>query len=145
MKRFKFSLDSVLLVKEKALEDENIKLSIIKKTLENQKECLQKTIENLFKYQDMPTINFNPMIIGNQIAYINRLKEQIETQKNIIKETEKKVENQQKKVQQAYIEVKSLEKLEEKKKKEYKKEISKKENKILDDIVNSRRQFYKKA
>lgn len=134
-----------MLVKEKALEDENIKLSIIKKTLENQKECLQKTIENLFKYQDMPTINFNPMIIGNQIAYINRLKEQIETQKNIIKETEKKVENQQKKVQQAYIEVKSLEKLEEKKKKEYKKEISKKENKILDDIVNSRRQFYKKA
>ena len=60
-------------------------------------------------------------------------------QKLIIEKTKADMVIQQEITKQAYINVKSLEKLKEKQKTQYEKEFMQEEFKIMDDIVNSRR------
>ena len=57
----------------------------------------------------------------------------------IIEKTKFDLKMQQEKTKDAYIKVKSLEKLKEKQKEQYDKEVLQEEFKMMDDIVNSRR------
>ena len=143
MRRFSFTLESVLTVKQKKLEDERIKLSKIMNELRAQKELLEKTIfefeQNKRQADDYVLKNdFHIEIITNFRLYGEKLAQKIKNQKEIIKKKELELKIQQKATNQAYIDVKTLEKLKEKQKEKYDKELLQEEFKMIDDIVSSR-------
>ncbi|MBR2068638.1 MAG: flagellar export protein FliJ [Candidatus Gastranaerophilales bacterium] len=144
MKRFKFSLESVLKVREKTLVDEQTKLATLLSAVNKQQDKLNENINtlNLFKIKSEEYLqgnNFDPMTISNYAMYGAKLQKEINVQKELIKKMQFSVENQQQRVKEAYIKVKSLENLEEKQKERYLKELQLEEIKEIDDIVNSRR------
>ena len=144
MRRFKFRLQSVLNIKEKKLEDERLKLASIISTLEAQKDVfleLNEKKENLEKELNS-TLENSILDIQNVVAYknyINRLEDDIKIQFEIIKKTQIELEEQQMQVNQAYKEVKVLEKLKEKQYNNFLFEYEQNQIKELDDITNSRR------
>ena len=144
MRRFKFRLQSVLNIKEKKLEDERLKLASIISTLEAQKDVfleLNEKKENLEKELNS-TLENSILDIQNVVAYknyINRIEDDIKTQFEIIKKTQIELEEQQMQVNQAYKEVKVLEKLKEKQYNNFLFEYEQNQIKELDDITNSRR------
>ena len=82
---------------------------------------------------------FHPEIISNYNSFSYKLTQDIKTQENIIKETEKDLLQAQEAARLAYIKVKSLENLKQKQKENYDREFLSEEIKEIDDIVNSRR------
>ena len=133
----------MLTVKQKKLEDERIKLSKIMNELRAQKEFLEKTIfefEQNKKQADDYILknNFHIEIITNFRLYGEKLAQKIKNQKEIIKKKELELKIQQKATNRAYIDVKTLEKLKEKQKEKYDKELLQEEFKMIDDIVSSR-------
>ena len=144
MRRFKFTLESVLTIRKKALEDARIKLASITNIFNKQNEVLKEmelALENIRndseKYLFSET--FNPFVISNYSSFSNKIIQDIATQKMIIEKTKFDLKIQQEKTKEAYIKVKSLEKLKEKQKEQYDKEVLQEEFKMIDDIVNSRR------
>ncbi len=143
LRRFKFTLESVLVVRNKALEDERIKLASILRVYNNQKEALDKlfseaeTIKSEIN-KSFENNDFNPQIISNYNSYLYKLSQDIEAQKEVLSKIEQDIEKQQKVLKDAYIKVKSLEILKDKQKEQYLKEQQYEEIKELDDIVNSR-------
>ncbi len=130
-------------VRKKALEDERTKLASVLSILNRQNEVLEAMT---FEYKSLKmqserylTDNFNPQIIANCAAFSNKLLSDIKIQKQIIERTRSDLKTRQQFVKQAYIKVETLEKLKEKQKENYEKELLKEEFKQLDDIVNSRR------
>lgn len=143
MRRFKFTLNSVLTIRKHALEEERIKLASIMNVLNEQQEVLANME---FQYQNLQSSserdlssNFNPVIISNYSAFSNKLLSDIKLQKQIIDRTRADLKNRQQMVKQAYIKVETLEKLKQKQKELYLKELQQEEFKELDDIVNSKR------
>ena len=143
MRRFKFTLESVLVVRNKALEDERIKLASILRVYNNQKEALNKLFSEVETIKSeinksFENNDFNPQIISNYNSYLYKLSQDIEAQKEVLSKIEQDIEKQQEVLKDAYIKVKSLEVLKDKQKEQYLKEQQYEENKELDDIVNSR-------
>jgi len=143
LRRFKFTLNSVLTIRKHALEEERIKLASIMSVLNEQQEVLANME---FQYQNLQNSserdlsgNFNPVIISNYSAFSNKLSSDIKIQKQIIDRTRIDLKNRQQLVKQAYIKVETLEKLKQKQKELYLKELQQEEFKELDDIVNSKR------
>lgn len=143
MRRFKFTLESVLTVRKKALEDERTKLASILSALNQQNEVLEAMT---FEYKSLKmqserllTDNFNPQIIANSAAFSNKLLSDIKVQKQIIEKTRTDLKTRQQFVKEAYIKVETLEKLKERQKESYKQEVLQEEFKQIDDLVNSRR------
>ena len=144
MKRFKFSLASVLVVREKKLVDEQTKLASVLKIYNKQKDDLSQTIALLdeIKTESESYLlegDTNPTVISNYSSYIRKVQNDIKLQNEIIAKTREVLNNQQNIVKEAYIKVKSLENLREKQKEQYLKELQLEEIKEIDDIVNSRR------
>ena len=144
MKRFKFSLESVLTVRRNKLVDEQTKFASILSVYNQQKDKLNKIfeIQNEVKNESENYLlgeNVNPSIISNYSGYIKKLQDDIKVQNEILKETKEVLDNQQNLVKEAYIKVKSLENLKDKHKEQYLKEMQSEEIKEIDDIVNSRR------
>lgn len=144
MRRFNFTLESVLTIRKKALEDARIKLASITNIFNQQNEILKEmefALENIRNDSEkyMFSNAFNPSIVSNYNAFSNKIIQDITTQKLIIEKTKFDLKIQQEKTKEAYINVKSLEKLKEKQKEEYNKEVLQEEYKMIDDIVNSRR------
>jgi len=144
LRRFKFTLESVLTIRKKTLEDARIKLASITNIFNKQNEVLKEmelALENIRndseKYLFSET--FNPFVISNYSSFSNKIIQDIATQKMIIEKTKFDLKMQQEKTKDAYIKVKSLEKLKEKQKEQYDKEVLQEEFKMMDDIVNSRR------
>lgn len=144
MRRFTFRLQSVLNIKEKKLEDERLKLAEIISTLEAQKDIfleLNDKKENLEKELALAleSSNLDIQIIVSEKNYLQRIEQDIKTQFEIIKKTQIELEEQQIAVNEAYKEVKVLEKLKEKQYKNFLFEYEQNQIKELDDITNSRR------
>ena len=144
MRRFTFRLQSVLNIKEKKLEDERLKLAEIISTLEAQKDIfleLNDKKENLEKELTLAleSSNLDIQIIVSEKNYLQRIEQDIKTQFEIIKKTQIELEEQQIAVNEAYKEVKVLEKLKEKQYKNFLFEYEQNQIKELDDITNSRR------
>ena len=144
MRRFKFTLESVLTVRKKALEDARIQLAMIINILNKQNDVLkemQLTLENVRNESQEYFFSqaFNPCIVSNYSSFSNKLIQDIKTQKLIIEKTKIDMLKQQEIAKEAYIKVKSLEKLKEKQKEQYDKEVLAQEFKLIDDIVNSKR------
>lgn len=133
----------MLTIRKHALEEERIKLASIMNVLNEQQEVLANME---FQYQNLQSSserdlssNFNPVIISNYSAFSNKLLSDIKLQKQIIDRTRADLKNRQQMVKQAYIKVETLEKLKQKQKELYLKELQQEEFKELDDIVNSKR------
>ena len=144
MKRFKFSLESVLTVRQKALEDERIRLASIMNIYNKQQDVLD---EMNFKLNQLRMESekyleygeFNPNLIASYNAFAHKLIQDIKTQEKIMEKTKLELEHQQEIAKEDYIQVKSLENLKEKQKQQYNQELLQEEFKMVDDIVNSRR------
>ena len=140
MRRFQFSLETVLTLRNKTLEDERIKLASIINILNKQKDVLNEMIQTLNNYQNFNDFdNYNHVVISNTHAFCKKLSFDIKTQNAIIERTKLDLAHQQEIVKEAYIKVKSLENLKEKQKQQYSEELLQEEIKQMDDIVNSRR------
>ena len=144
MRRFRFTLESVLTIRKKALEDARIVLANITNVFNKQKEVLAQMEEALLNVRNesekyLFAETFNPSIISNYNSFSNKIVQDITTQKLIIEKTKLDLLKQQAITKEAYIQVKSLEKLKEKQKIQYDKEVQMEEFKLIDDIVNSRR------
>lgn len=144
MRRFKFTLESVLTVRKKALEDARIALANITNVYNQQNEILkqmQTALENIRNDSEKHIFSetFNPFILSNYSSFSNKIVQDITAQKLIIEKTKLDLLKQQALTKQAYIQVKSLEKLKEKQKMQYDKEVLQEEFKLIDDIVNSKR------
>ena len=144
MRRFKFTLESVLTVRKKALEDARIALARITNIFNKQNDVLkemQTTLENIRNESEQYIFaqTFNPTIVSNYSSFSNKIVQDITAQKLIIEKTKIDMLKQQAITKDAYIKVKSLEKLKEKQKEQYDKEVLQEEFKLIDDIVNSKR------
>ena len=144
MRRFKFTLESVLTIRKKALEDARIALARITNIFNKQNDVLkemQTTLENIRNESEQYIFaqTFNPTIVSNYSSFSNKIVQDIATQKLIIEKTKIDMLRQQAVTKDAYIKVKSLEKLKEKQKEQYDKEVLQEEFKLIDDIVNSKR------
>ena len=131
-------------IRQKALEDARVALAKILNVLNQQNDILeqmQQQYSSIVKesennlFQD----DFNPSFAINYSSYLNRLSQDIKTQELIIRKTKEDLARQQEIAKDAYIKVKSLEKLKEKQKEEYNKLLQQEEFKLIDDIVNSKR------
>ncbi len=101
---------------------------------------LEKNIkESTMIINEIGQDGLNIQMALNYHSYCNKLNNDINTQKLIIAQTKKQVEHQQEVTKEAYIKVKTLEKLKEKQKEQYLKLVEQEEFKMIDDIVNSRR------
>ncbi len=130
------------MLRNKALEDERIKLADIGNVLSKKKQELQGLENNLLNLKNSKNDYFdcfNPALIANYNSYIIKAENEISALKNQIKAIEVDFLNQKEKVKQAYIKVQTLEKLKEKQLETYKKELLLEEIKITDDIVTSRK------
>ena len=144
MRRFRFSLESVLTVREKTLKDAQKELASITGVYNKQKDILEEMVFELKRLEKesekyLEDINFNPGIIANYNSFAYKLSHDIKFQEEIIEKTKQDVLKQQEITKKAYIEVKTLENLKEKQKDNYNKEYQLEEFKQIDDIVNSRR------
>ena len=140
--------------------DKEESISIIEKELNGKSIKIKKKYENnilsdklanlLYKiiryyliivYIFMIIINyfFISKIIVSEKNYLQRIEQDIKTQFEIIKKTQIELEEQQIAVNEAYKEVKVLEKLKEKQYKNFLFEYEQNQIKELDDITNSRR------
>ncbi len=143
MRRFSFRLQSVLNLKEKNLEDERLKLAGIISVLESQKDVLlemnekkgylETELEEVTKESTLDIEN----VVGYK-NYLNQVTQDIRMQFEIIKKTQFELEEQQLKVNQAYKEVKILEKLKEKQYQDFLMQYEQSQIKELDDITISR-------
>lgn len=143
MRRFTFRLQSVLNIKEKKLEDERLKLGEIISTLEAQKDVLLELSDKKENLKKQLNATLENSILDIQFVvgyknYLERLEQDIKTQFEIIKKTQIELEEQQIQVNEAYKEVKVLEKLKEKQYKNFLFEYEQNQIKELDDITNSR-------
>ena len=78
MRRFKFTLESVLTIREKALENARIQLASITNIYNKQQDVLremQYALENIRTEAQNYTFdgNFNPALIANYIAFSNKI------------------------------------------------------------------------
>ncbi len=143
MRRFNFRLQSILNLKEKKLEDERLKLAGIISVLESQKDILLEMNEKkeYLEAQLENITNSQVLDIQNVVSYknfLNRTTQDIKMQFEIIKKTQFELEEQQIKVNEAYREVKVLEKLKEKQYKNFLFEYEQTQIKEIDDITISR-------
>lgn len=144
MRKFKFSLESVLMVRQKTLENERIRLASIMDVYNKQNDVLNEMNLKLTELNNeteklLQQGIINPQLIANYNSFSQKLVHDITTQNEIIKKTKIDLDRQQEKTKKAYIDVKTLENLREKQKERYNQEFALEEIKILDDIVSSRK------
>lgn len=143
MRRFTFRLQSILNIREKKLEDERLKLAEILSKLETQKDILLEMNEKKENLEKELSDLLNNQVLDIQFTvnykgYIKQLSDDIKTQFEVIKRTQSELSEQQKKVSEAYREVKILEKLKEKQYKDFLFEYEQNQIKEIDDITSSR-------
>ncbi len=143
MRRFNFRLQSFLNLKEKRLEDERLRLAGIISTLESQKDVLLEMNDKKEYLQTQLETITNSSILDIQTVvgyknYLIQIDQDIKMQFEIIKKTQFELDEQQQKVNEAYKEVKVLEKLKEKQYKSFLFEFEQAQTKELDDITISR-------
>lgn len=102
-------------------------------SLNDKKEQIEKSFDNANKEAALDIQN-----IVNARNYLEKISNEIKTQFEIIKKTQIELDEQTQKVNEAYKELKVLEKLKEKQYEEFLKEFRQNETKELDDIVISR-------
>ena len=136
-------MQTILEIREKKLDDERLRLAEIQNILNSQIDILNEMqfkrgeiINKIDTLQAQPEMNI-PEIVALR-NYLERVQSDIQTQMELIKRTQIRLEEQQKEVENAYKDLKSLENLKEKQEKEHYKNILMLEAKEIDDIAISR-------
>lgn len=143
MKKFKFRMQTILEIREKKLEEEQLQLASLLEILNSQLDILNEMefhktkitneLSNLMASEDIQVDK-----ICNYRAFLENITFDIQTQKELIKKTEFDIEEQRKVLAEAYKELKILENLKEKQEKQHYEHFDKLEVKEIDDITISR-------
>ena len=143
MKKFKFSLDSVLSYKEQVLESLQGEHAVILAQVREQEGVLERTWQN---YRDCDAEyrqrKAEGITITDAMVYQNGLRvleRDIQRETDKLEELRKKEEAKRQEVVDAKIDTSSIEKLKEKKLDLYNKEVAKSEEVLIDEFVSSAR------
>jgi len=147
MKKFKFRMQTILEIKAKKLEEEQLKLAALLDILNSQQEILEQMQSQAKRISDeltslLESENIEVDKICNYKSFLKNVSFEIQTQKELIKKTQFNIDEQKILLGEAYKELKILENLKEKQQKEHYKHFEQLEVKEVDDITISR---YKKA
>jgi len=145
VRKFKFRLQSVLDIRQKELEDQQIILAKLLNVLETQKRALHgmelsRTALNTELSSLLSSDAIKVDEICNYRAFLEHVSDEIKMQNEIIKSTNEQIRLQQFEVTKAYKAFKTLERLKEVQGKAHYKEIEMYEVKEVDDITNARYQ-----
>ena len=147
MKKFKFSLQTVLELKSKILDEKLIELSKILSQIKTEEDILNQLVEkqNSLNLELLTLIsncsNINVEQVVNLRNYLPQIEDKIKSQKQLINDMKNVLEIKQDEVNAAYRDKEILEKLKDKQKKSYYQEFEKKQNNELDDITICRYSF----
>ena len=141
MKRFKFKLDRLLMIKEYVEMDAKLKFASelqSKLSLENENSDMKKSIlecilNNYSSYNIGDNLNYNDLLFQEQ--YINSLIYKIKNNKNKTIEIEKRLIELREALNNAAKEKKKISNLKTKEYKKYKKESKKQDIKNIDEIA----------
>ena len=143
MKKFKFSLDSVLSYKQQVLESLQGEHAAIMAEVREQEEVLESAWR---QYRDCDAEysrrKAEGMTITDAMVYQNGLRvleRDIQRETDKLEELRKKEEAKRQEVVDAKIDTSSIEKLKEKKLELYNKEVAKSEEVLIDEFVSSAR------
>ena len=143
MKKFKFSLDSVLSYKQQVLESLQGEHAVILAQVREQEGVLERTWQN---YRDCDAEyrqrKAEGITITDAMVYQNGLRvleRDIQRETDKLEELRKKEEAKRQEVVDAKIDTSSIEKLKEKKLDLYNKEVAKSEEVLIDEFVSSAR------
>lgn len=143
MKKFKFSLDSVLSYKEQVLEALQGEHAAILAQVREQEEVLEAAWQ---EYRDCDAEysrrKAEGMTITDAMVYQNGLRvleRNIQRETDKLEELRKKEEAKRQEVVDAKIDTSSIEKLKEHKLEDYNKAVQKDEEKLIDEFVSSAR------
>ena len=143
MKKFKFSLDSVLSYKEQVLEALQGEHAVIMAEVREQEEVLESVWREYRDcYAEYSRRKAEGMTITDALVYQNGLRvleRDIQRETDKLEELRKKEEAKRQEVVDAKIDTSSIEKLKEKKLELYNKEVAKSEEVLIDEFVSSAR------
>ncbi len=144
MKKFAFRLETVLKLKEKALDDKMLEMAKITKILQEEEEKLNNLINKkanindhlISIYQSRECLDLQE--VHNHKEYLIQLAVNITNKENLLKQINAALKEKQMEVQEALKEKNILEKLKEKQAEKHYVEIMQKQMTELDDITISR-------
>lgn len=143
MKKFKFSLDSVLSYKEQVLEALQGEHAVILAEVRAQEEVLEAAWQEYRDFDDeYRRRKAEGITIMDAMFYQNSLRAQeglIQRETEKLEELKKREEAKRREVVDAKIDTSSIEKLKEKKLDLYNKEVAKSEEVLIDEFVSSAR------
>lgn len=147
MKKFKFRMQTILEIKAKKLEEEQLKLASLLNTLNSQEEILEQMNSQAQRISNelnslLSSENIEVDKICNYKSFLKNVSFDIQTQKELIRKTQINIDEQKIALGEAYKELKILENLKEKQQKEHYRHFEELEVKEIDDITISR---YKRA
>ena len=144
LKKYSFRLQPVLNLKEKALEDKRLEMAKVIKLLNDYQAELQALEDTYLSYKNtmVELSESNEIINISELAsynsYMIELEQQIKEKQVTIENTRKVLKVKQNEVNEAYKDVKVLDKLKETQSKKFYDAIYKKEEEEIDDIVTAR-------
>ena len=144
MKKYSFRLQPVLNLKEKALEDKRLEMAKVIKLLNDYQSELQALEEAYKSYKNaivelsesQEVVNIQELSSYN--SYMLELEQKIKEKNVTIENTRKVLKVKQDEVNEAYKDVKVLDKLKETQSKKFYDSVYKKEAEEIDDIVTAR-------
>ena len=142
MKKFIFSLQGVLEIKEKLEGQAKVDFGMARARLTAEEEKKDALIAERLTYQDRlqqcMTGNLDFHRISRLRSAIENTEERIRVQDNAVKRAERQVESARIKLNKVVQERKTIEKLREKQFEEYLKETDAEESKMVDELVSYR-------
>lgn len=142
MKQFSFSLESVLNYKDQILDAHLTEHGTILAELRRQEEYLrqlQREYDDFVKdFQKEKETGITIQKILTYDSYAHRLSQNIEKEKDVLKIIRRREEVKRQQVVEAKKESATIEKLKEKKRRQYDKEVAKSEELLIEEFVSSR-------
>ncbi|MBP2072907.1 MULTISPECIES: flagellar export protein FliJ [Thermoanaerobacterium] len=140
MKKFRYSLETVLNIKEQKQKMEKEKLALLISKYELQKnklnEILIKINETLEKNEMNAVMGISIMNLKQFNLYLETLYEKYNEQNEILKALENEIEKERRKLSDVSKEKEALENLKEKKYEEYKYQSLLEQNSIIDEQIS---------
>lgn len=143
MKKFKFKLQAVLKIRQKALEDQQVILAKLFSVLDAQKNVLREMSNSKLELENelAGLLGGNSLYIDeicNYRAFLNQVLNNIKTQEVMILSTNAQIQLQQVEVANAYKACKTIEKLKETQEGAHYRSLEALEMKEIDDIATLR-------
>lgn len=143
MKKFQFSLDTVLDYKQQVLDGIQNEYSALLLQVRRQEERLHREQQNYIELnQEFRQATSQAITVAAALNYENGLRffeKRIAEEERLLAECQKKAEEKRKQLVAARQDTSSLEKLKEKKKEAYVKQVQKMEEQFIDELVSASR------